>query len=164
APQPCAGCEGWPPRGDRRGGKRREPVARLKTNVSFPRKRESSSHRRELISGGVNYWIVRSSRAMTITGIKGVKLNGGDREASARGLRRHRLRAGPSCAQACGPCGWPRPSRGHASPRASRNSSEASSRGRCLRAAFSSSAPGGPDRHCYRERRLARSFSLRLAE
>src|SRR5262249_14883410 len=72
------------------------------------------------------------------------------------------LRGGPSsprapcaCASACGSGGSPRRVRGRGARTASRNCGGASSRGRSLRAASSSSGRAAPDRRCFHGREPA---------
>src|SRR6185369_4754974 len=60
-----------------------------------------------------------------------------------------------ACASACGSGGSPRRARGRGARKASRSYGGASSRGRYLRAAFSSSGRAAPDRHCFRGREPA---------
>src|SRR5690606_40868783 len=77
------------------------------------------------------------------------------------GRLQHQLRVVRAYEPACGPGGLPRPSGAPSFRKASRNSCAASSRETHLRAATSSSAPEAPDRHCYRERPLARGTPAR---
>ena len=69
-------------------------------------------------------------------------------------------RARRACAGACGSVGRPRPSHAPDAPTASRSAGACASRGRGPRAASSSSARAGPDRHCCREPGLRRWFLL----
>src|SRR5260370_36829993 len=68
------------------------------------------------------------------------------------------LRAAASCGRACARGVWLPPFRGLSSRRAFHSDRGASSRGKHPRAASSSSAPSGLDRHCYREREPARGI------
>jgi hypothetical protein len=72
--------------------------------------------------------------------VRSVALRSADRPRPARGASAAAagLRAACACGPVCGRGEQPRPSGGRASPRASRSARGASSRGSCLRAAFSS--------------------------